>query len=143
MADEAFPDAAAGALIPVAGAVGAVRHKAEVGGLRLDVESAHALLRQIGLLRQRAAGLVEDSAALDTPPRFGDNGVGRIMAERLRAVAVDRHGGVSPVLAAFGKVLADLEYTIRAAGGLYYTTEQESANTFRRAVEGIGLEVER
>jgi hypothetical protein len=145
MTDEtpAFAGAAAGALIPVAGAVGAVRQKAEVGGLRLDLESANALLRQLGLLRQRVAGLVEDSAALDTPLRFGDNWIGRIMSERLRTVAVDRQHGVGPVLDAFATVLNDLEYTIRAAAGLYYTTDQESAIKFQQAVEGFGLEVRR
>jgi hypothetical protein len=135
------PASAAGALIPVAGAVGAVRQKAGVGGLRLDVESANALLRQLGLLRQRVAALVEGSAELDTPLRFGDNWIGRIMSERLRTVAVDRHSGIGPVLAAFARVLDDLEYTIRAAAGLYHTTDQESADKLRRAVESFGLEV--
>jgi hypothetical protein len=137
-----FAAPAAGALAPVAGEVAQVRRKAEVGGLRLSVDAANALLRQLAALKRRAAGLVADSADLNTPLRFGDNWVGELLAARLRTVAVDRSGGVTSVLTAFTKVLTDLEHTIRAAAGLYYTTDEESADEFRRAVGQLGLEAE-
>jgi hypothetical protein len=137
-----FPAAAAGGLAPVAGEVQQVRRKAEVGGLRLDVDAAQVLLRQLDVLKRRARELVTDSAALDEPLRFGDNWVGEQVSERLRGVAVSRNGGMTPVLTAFTQVLSDLEATIRAAAGLYYTTDQESVEAFRRSLRRLGLESE-
>jgi hypothetical protein len=137
-----FPAAAAGGLAPVAGDVKQIKHKAEIGGLRLDADTANALLREIAAVRRRARELVTDSADLDRPLKFGDNWVGEQMSERLRTVAADHRGGVSPVLSAFARVLADLEYTIRAAAGLYYTTDEQSAAELKRSVERLGLRLE-
>lgn len=145
MTQDGFPGfaaPAAGALAPVAGEVAQVRRKAEIGGLRLDVDAANALLARLAALRRRTQGLLADSRDLDTPLRFGDNWVGDLMAERLRAVAVDRRGGVTAVLDAFATVLADLEHTVEAAAGLYYTTDQASADELRQAAVQLGLEVE-
>jgi hypothetical protein len=136
-----FATPAAGALVPVAGQVHQVRRKAEVGGLRLDPEAAAALLHRIGALRARAAGLVTDSAELDAPLRFGDSWVADLMAARLRTVAVDRGRGATAVLRAFAKVLTDLEFTIKAAAGQYYTTDQASADKLRQSLGQLGLEV--
>ena len=135
-----FSGPAAGALKPVAGQVHQVRRKAEVGGLRLDHQAAAELLRRIAVLRARAAGLVTDSAELDTPLRFGDSWVGDLMSARLRTVAVDRHGGATAVLRAFSKVLDDLELTIKAAAGQYFTTDEASADRFKQSVGQLGFE---
>jgi len=135
-----FAAPAAGALAPVAGQLHQVRRKAEVGGLKLDQDAANELLRRIGVLRTRAASLVTDSGELDAPLRFGDSWVADLMSARLRTVAVDKRGGATAVLQAFAKVLTDLEYTIKAASGQYYTTDQESADRFNRSLRQLGLE---
>ena len=135
-----FAAPAAGALAPVAGQLHQVRHKAEVGGLQLDKDAATELLRRIGVLRARAAHLVTDSGELDAPLRFGDSWVADLMSARLRTVAVDRRGGSTAVLRAFAKVLNDLEFTIKAAAGQYYTTDQESADRFTSSLRQLGLE---
>lgn len=135
-----FSAPAAGGLAPVAGKVREVRRKAEVGGLQLDKDAADELLKRIAALRARAAGLVTDSAELNKPLRLGDSWVADLMSARLRTVAVDQRGGATAVLRAFAKVLTDLEYTIKAAAGLYYTTDQESADKFNASVRQLGLE---
>jgi hypothetical protein len=138
-----FSGPAAGGLAPVAGQVHQVKHKAQVGGLRLDPQAATALLRRIEALRARAESLVTASGDLDAPLRFGDSWVADLMSARLRTVAADRHGGATAVLQAFVKVLMDLEYTIKAAAGQYYTTDQESADRFRQSLRRLGLEEQR
>jgi hypothetical protein len=92
-------------------------------------------------LRQRAADLVSECAALDTPLRFGDNWVGRLMSERLHTVAVDQNGGVTPVLATFHQVLDDLETTVRLAAGLYETTDEQAAADLERAASRFGVQI--
>lgn len=146
MREHAFPaefaPAAGGALAPVAGQVEKAKEQALAGTLRIDLESARVILRQLAALRQRAADLVRNSAALDTPLRFGDSWVGRIMSERLRTVAVDRDGGVTPVLTAFHQVLDDLEATVRFAAGVYETTDERAATDLVRAAARFGVLVQ-
>ena len=138
----AFGGAAAGALAPVAGQVEKAKEQALAGTLRIDLEAAKVILEQLAALRLRAADLVRDCADLDTPLKFGDNWVGRIMSERLRAVAVGPEGAVTPVLRTFHQVLDDLEATVRFAAGLYETTDEQAANDLRRAVGRFGVQVE-
>jgi hypothetical protein len=90
----------------------------------------------------RAAELVTECGALDTPLRFGDNWVGHIMSERLRMVAVDQNGGVTPVLATFNQVLDDLESTVRFAAGEYEATDAQVAADLKRAAGQFGVAVE-
>jgi len=135
----AFPADAAGALAPVAGNVDEAKRQALAGMLRIDVDVAKVLLRQLAELRLRAADLVRDCADLDTPLRFGDNWVGQIMSRRLRTVAVGQHGGVTPVLTTFHQVLEDLEATVRFAAGLYETTDLETADNLMRALGTFGV----
>jgi hypothetical protein len=137
----AFPGAAAGALAPVAQQVDKVKEQALAGSLTIDLEVAKVILGQLGKLRARAADLVRNCADLDTPLRFGDNWVGRIMSERLRTVAVDRDGGVTHVLTAFHQVLDDLEATVRFAAGMYETADERAADDLRRAVGQFGVTV--
>lgn len=135
-----FSAPAAHALKPVAGQLHQIRRKAEVGGLQLDHQAAAELLRRIAVLRTRAADLVTDSGELDAPLRFGDSWVADLMSARLRTVAVDRRGGATAVLRAFAKVLDDLELTIKAAAGQYYTNDEESADRFKQSVGQLGFE---
>lgn len=137
----AFPGAASGALAPVAGQIEQVKEQALAGTLRIDLEAAKALLSQLAALRQRAADLVGDCGTLDTPLRFGDNWVGRLMSQRLRTVAVDQNGGVTPVLTTFHQVLDDLEATVRLAAGLYETTDEQAAADMKRAASRFGVEI--
>jgi hypothetical protein len=138
----AFPGAASGALAPVATKVGKVKEQALAGSLTIDLEVAKVILVQLGTLRARAAELVRDCVDLDTPLRFGDNWVGRIMSERLRMVAVDSDDGVTHVLTAFHQVLDDLEATVRFAAGMYETSDESAADDLRRAVGQFGVTVE-
>lgn len=129
----AFGSAAGEALVPVAGKVEEVRHKAAEGGLRIDLTAAETMLRQLAELRRRAGDLIQDGASLDTPLRFGDNWVGRIMSEKLRTVAVAENGGVTPVLGRFHELLDSVEAIIRLAAGRYQTTDQQAADELHRA----------
>jgi hypothetical protein len=137
----AFPGAAAGALAPVAGQVEQVKEQALAGTLSIDLEAAKLLLKQLAALRLRADDLVSECVTLDTPLRFGDNWVGRLMSERLRTVAVDQNGGVTPVLATFHQVLDDLETTVRLAAGLYETTDEQAAADLKRAAGQFGVQI--
>jgi hypothetical protein len=129
----AFGAAAGGALAPVAGKVAEVQQHAAAGGLRIDLAAAERMLAQLADLRRRAGELVTDSAMLDTPLRFGDNWVGRIMSERLHTVAAGQDGGVAPVLARFHELLDSVEAIIRLAAGLYQTTDQQATDALHRA----------
>lgn len=135
---EPFPAAAAAALAPVAGQVEQVKEQAEAGGLRIDLNAAERLLQQVQQVRVRAAELVRSGSSLDTPLQFGDNWVGRIMSERLRTVAVDENGGVTPVLRQFHGLLDSVEAIIRLAAGLYRTTDEQLENDLRRAASRLG-----
>lgn len=134
-----FGAAAGGALVPVAGKVAEVRDHAAAGGLTIDLEAAEKLLVQLAGLRLRAADLVRDSETLAAPLRFGDNWVGRIMAERLHAVAAGEDGGVAPVLARFHELLDSVEAIIRLAAGLYQTTDQQATDALHRAAARLHL----
>ncbi|GAB3429526.1 hypothetical protein [Actinophytocola sediminis] len=133
-----FPAAAARALAPVAGQVEQVREQAAAGGLRIDLTAAEQLLRQVQQVRQRAGDLAANGSTLDTPLHFGDNWVGRIMSARLRSVAVDEHGGVTPVLRMFHDVLDSVEAVIRLAAGLYRTTDEQVESDLRLAASRLG-----
>lgn len=135
---EPFPAAAARTLAPVAGQVEQVKEHAASGGLRIDLTAAEELLRQVQQVRQRAADLVRNGSTLDTPLHFGDNWVGRIMSERLRTVAVDENGGVTPVLRMFHDVLESVEAVIRLASGLYRTTDEQVEFDLRQAADRLG-----
>ena len=139
---KAFPGAAAGALAPVADKIDKVKEQALAGSLKIDLDAATVILAGLDRLRLRAAELVRDCVELDTPLHFGDNWVGRIMSERLRTVAVDRDGGVTPVLTEFHQVLDDLEATVRFAAGMYEASDERAADDLRRAVQQFGVTVE-
>jgi hypothetical protein len=136
-----FDQTAAGALAPVAGNVETVKNQAAAGSLRIDLDAATVLLRQLEALKNRAGDLVKDSGELDLPLRFGDSWVGQIMSERMRTVAVSDNGGVTPVLRTFHKVLEDLEATIRFAAGMYQTADEETVEALKRAAGQFGVEI--
>ena len=138
----AFPGVAAGGLAPVADQVGKAKEQALAGSLTIDLDAAKAILAQLNRLRARAEGLVGECVELDIPLRFGDNWVGRIMSERLRTVAVDRDGGVTPVLEEFHRVLDDLAVTVQLAAGLYEATEERATEDLRRTVGQFGVTIE-
>jgi hypothetical protein len=139
---KAFPAMAAGGLAPVADKVGKAKEQALAGSLSIDLDAAKAILAQLNRLRARAEGLVRDCVELDIPLHFGDNWVGRIMSERLRTVAVDQDGGVTPVLEEFHRVLDDLAVTVRLAAGLYEATEERATDDLRRTVGQFGVTIE-
>lgn len=137
-----FGGAAAGALVPVAGQVEKAKEQAIAGTLQIDVEAARVILGQLGALRLRAADLVRDCAELDTPLKFGDNWVGKIMSDRLQEVAAGRDGAVTPVLRTFHQVLDDLEATVRFAAGMYESADEQSAADLKRAIGRFGVRIE-
>lgn len=137
-----FPDAAGQALTPVAGQVEEVKQQALAGTLRIDLETAKAILKQLAALRSRAEELVKGCADLDSPLRFGDNWVGKIMSARLRTVAVAREGGVTPVLRTFHQVIDDLEATVRFAAGIYETTDLNTVVALQAAAGQFGVQIE-
>jgi hypothetical protein len=137
-----FGGAAAGALVPVAGQVEKAKEQAIAGTLTIDLEAARVILRQLGALRLRAADLVEGCADLDTPLRFGDNWVGRIMSDRLQEVAAGPRGAVTPVLRTFHQVLDDLESTVRFAAGMYESADAQAEDDLKRAIGRFGVRIE-
>jgi hypothetical protein len=134
-----FGAAAGSALVPVAGKVEEVKDHAAAGGLKIDLVAAEKLLARLAELRLRAADLVRDSETLGTPLHFGDNWVGRIMADRLRSVAAGEDGGVAPVLARFHELLDSVEAIIRLAAGLYQNTDQQATDALHRAAARLQL----
>ncbi|MCT2588298.1 hypothetical protein [Actinophytocola gossypii] len=140
MTDSGIPAMAPGALTPVAGKVEEVRDEAALGRLRIDLPAAESLLEQIQRTRMRAGDLMRDGRKLDAPLRFGDNWIGQIMSERLRTVAVDKDGGVSPVLRQFHELLDSVEAVVRLAAGLYRTTDEQAAGELHRAAGRIGAQ---
>jgi hypothetical protein len=138
----AFGQAVASALVPVAGRVEEVKDHAAAGGLRIDLAAAEVMLAQLQALRQRAGELVDDCGTLDVPLRFGDNWVGQIMSQRLRTVAVDENGGVTPVLRRFHELIDSVEAIIRLAAGLYQTNDEQAADDLHRAAGRIGLQIQ-
>lgn len=137
-----FGGAAAGALAPVAGQVEQTKEQALAGTLRIDLESAKAILKQLSALRLRAGELVRDCADLDTPLKLGDSWVAEIMARRLRSVAAGPRGAVTPVLSTFHQVLDDLEATVRFAAGLYESTDEQAEADLKRAIGRFGVQFE-
>jgi hypothetical protein len=122
-----FARAAARALQPMAASVGQLAMEAEAGRLSLNVDAAEALLRRIAELKQRVDTLVEGCRWLEVPLRFGDNWVGRIMSERLLAMAVDENGGVSHVLGLFEDVMISLENAVRESVKNYLAMDEAAA----------------
>lgn len=139
---KSFDSDAADGLVPVAGQVSKAKEQALAGSLRIDIEAARVILRQLSALRLRAADLVNDCADLDTPLKFGDNWVGRIMSDRLREVAAGRRGAVTPVLRTFHQVLDDLESTVRFAAGMYETVDEQAESDLKRAIGRFGVRIE-
>ncbi|TCO64419.1 hypothetical protein EV192_101189 [Actinocrispum wychmicini] len=133
---------AAGALVPVAGQAQEVRHKAEIGGLKLDPTAAKALIATLTRLHARVEDLVGDCADLGQPLKFGANFVGQTVAGRLRNTASGNAAAVTPVLTEFGQVLGDLLATVRAAAGSYVVTDETAARNMRQAAARFGLEVD-
>lgn len=141
MTERGIPAMAPGALAPVAGKVEQVRNEAAAGGLRIDLTAAERLLEQLQQVRMRASDLVRDGRRLDTPLRFGDNWIGQIMSERLRTVAVDEDGGVTPVLRQFHELVDAVEAIVRLAAGLYRTTDERTADDLHRAAGRLGVDI--
>jgi hypothetical protein len=139
---EAFGGAAAGALAPVAGQVEQTKQNALAGTLRIDLEAATVILKQLAALRLRAADLVRDCADLDTPLKLGDSWVAEIMAKRLRSVAAGPRGAVTPVLTTFHQVLDDLEATVRFAAGMYETADEQAEADLKRAIGRFGVQLQ-
>jgi hypothetical protein len=141
VAEPSIPAFGGPALAPVAGQVEQAKQQALAGTLRIDLEAAKVILKQLAALRLRAAELVKDCADLDTPLKFGDNWVGQLMSERLLRATVGRRGAVTPVLRTFHEVLDDLEATVRFAAGVYETTDDQAAADLQRAAGRFGVRI--
>jgi hypothetical protein len=134
--------APAAALVPVAGQVNKVKHKAEIGGLKLDPAAAKLLIATLTRLHARVDTLVKSSGDLDEPLKFGQNFVGQTVAGRLRDTASGGSAAVTPVLTEFSRVLGDLQATVQAAAGSYVVTDEEAALRMQRAAQRFGLEAD-
>jgi hypothetical protein len=130
------------ALAPVAGQLEQVKHKAEIAGLRLDPVAAKALSTELARLQAQVTELVGECADLDQPLKFGANFVGRTVASRLQDTASGGDAAVTPVLAAFSKVLADLQATVQIASGRYLVTDDETARKLRSSLAPFGLQAD-
>jgi hypothetical protein len=130
------------ALAPVAGQVNDVKHKAEIGGLKLDPAAAKVLIATLARLHAQVDDLVGDCADLDQPLKFGDNFIGQTLASRLRDTASGGTAAVTPVLSEFSRVLGDLHATVQAAAGSYVIADDEAARSMQRAAARFGLEAD-
>lgn len=134
--------AAGAALASVAGKAQEVRHKAEIGGLKLDPVAAKALITTLTNVHTRVTDLLGDCADLDQPLKFGDNFVGQTVASRLQDTASGHAAAATPVLTEFSQVLGDLLATVRAAAGSYVVADESSAQALNKAAARFGLKAD-
>ncbi|WP_253768104.1 hypothetical protein [Goodfellowiella coeruleoviolacea] len=118
---------AVGAIVQIGGAV------AE-GAVRLTEEAAQGILQVIGSARTELATLQRNAEQdLGTPLLFGNNFVGRAIAERLRGVASEGAESAVGVVTSFAEVLDQVEATVRAAAGLLTDTDAAAGQAITRA----------
>lgn len=128
----AFTQPAGAALAPVARQIQQVRTKVQSGGLALDDDAARQLMADLASVQAQVRDLiVKVGHGLDVPLKFGDNIIGRTVAERLRGAAAGDTGAVLPVLEQFSEVVAELEDIVRTADRTYTATDEDAADTTR------------
>lgn len=78
-------------LVRIARDLASVKQAAAAGQLRLDGESAQAVLASLAVIRGRIERLAAEARRLDAPLPLGESWVGHAMSQRLRSpVDVDR-----------------------------------------------------
>lgn len=136
----AFSQPAGAALAPVAWQIEQIKTKVHSGGLALDDGAARQLLADLASVQSQVRELIVSvDDGLDVPLKFGDNVIGRTVAERLRGAAAGDRRAVLPVLEQFSEVVADLEEIVRTADRTYTQTDEDAADTTRdigRALDG-------
>jgi hypothetical protein len=139
---EQFPEAAAGALAPVAGRVEQAKQSAQSGDVYIDREAARDIIHRINALHRRAKALQQESGELDVPLKFGENWVGGLMAQRFTRAAGHSDTGITTVLGTFSQVLWDLEATVRLAADLYARGDEEAVVQLHKAAERLSMKIE-
>lgn len=139
---EKFPEAAAGALAPVAEHVEQAKQSAQAGDVYIDREAARAIIHRLNALHRRAKALWQDADDLDTPLRFGENWVSGLVAKRFTHAAGHEDTGIATVLATFTQVLWDLEATVRLAADLYARGDEEGVQNLMKAAERLSQKIE-
>lgn len=138
----ADPDAAFGKgsgidLVPVSRDMAKLKEAARSGDLKLDEETAAALLKSLADIKDRVEQLTVDAMELDVPLQLGDNWVGHAMSRRLHAVAQGQDSAAIRVFKQFLMVVEDYEHAVRAATKRYYTTEDELSSSMGTTVRTL------
>lgn len=129
-----FAGGAAAGLSQVSGQLSGVQADIASGSVKLSQEAAAALLGTLDDLRSTAADLVDFAATnLDQQLHLGHNWVGTTMDNRLRGAVNGHSGAVQPMLVQFQQLLDQMTATIRQAAGLTRRTDDDMADTLRRA----------
>lgn len=126
-------------LAPVSQDMADVRAAARSGELRMDVETADALLKDLADIKDRVAQLTVDATELDVPLQLGDNWVGRAMSQRLHAVAQGRDSAALRVFKQFAMVVEDYEQAVRRAAERYVSIEDDVQSDAQQAARRLDV----
>jgi len=137
--DSAFGRGSGINLAPVARDMAEVRSAAGHGELRMDEETAQALLKDLWEIKVRVEQLTTDAHELDVPLKLGDNWVGHAMSRRLHSVARGQDSAAIRVFKQFLMVVEDYELTVRRAAHLYTTMEDDVQSNVQRAARQLDV----
>ena len=129
--DETFGKGSGVDLVPVSRDMAALKEAAQEGKLRLDEETADALLKDLADIKEKVDKVLSEARELDVPLKLGANWVAETMSKRLHAVADGTDSAAIRVLKQFAMVIADYEAAVGAATRRYYTTEEELQTAMR------------
>lgn len=122
-----FTESAQAGLVDAYDAVGRVDAAFGQQTVHMDHDAARALVKALATAKEQIHALEKLAATqLDAPLLFGDNWVGRLIAERLRKAASGDGQSASAVLGAYREVLDDVENTIKQAAQLWDDVDQDT-----------------
>lgn len=137
--DSAFGRGSGIDLAPVSQDMAQVKSAAGKGELRMDDETADALLKDLWEIKERVEQLTADAHELDVPLRLGDNWVGRTMSRRLHAVAQGRDSAAIRVFKQFLMVVEDYEQAVNRAARRYTAMEDDVQSDVQRAARQLDV----
>lgn len=124
-----FTESAKSGLVDAYGALGQVNAAIGQQTVHMDHDAARALKKAVRTAKEQVDALQKLARTqLDAPLLFGDNWVGRLIAERLRLVANGDGQSAASVLGAYRDVLDDVENTINQAAQLWADVDHDTGH---------------